>query len=37
MLDASRVAVSFDELTSLADVADVAEAISGKKPRASKN
>ena len=31
-LDASRVAVSFDELTSLEDVADVAEAISGKKP-----
>ncbi|HYI86592.1 MAG TPA: aminomethyl-transferring glycine dehydrogenase, partial [Burkholderiales bacterium] len=31
-LDASRVAVSFDELTSLDDVADVAEALSGKKP-----
>jgi glycine dehydrogenase len=31
-LDASRVAVSFDELTSLEDVADVAEAISGEKP-----
>ena len=30
-LDASRVAVSFDELTSLQDVADVAEALSGKK------
>src|SRR5687767_12778369 len=31
-LDGARVAVSFDELTSLEDVADVAEAISGKKP-----
>jgi glycine dehydrogenase len=31
-LDGSRVAVSFDELTSLQDVADVAEAISGKTP-----
>ena len=30
-LDGSRVAVSFDELTSLQDVADVAEALSGKK------
>ncbi|HJT60236.1 MAG TPA: aminomethyl-transferring glycine dehydrogenase [Burkholderiales bacterium] len=30
-LDDSRVAVSFDELTSLEDVADVAEALSGKK------
>jgi glycine dehydrogenase len=31
-LDGARVAVSFDELTSLEDVADVAEAISSKKP-----
>ena len=30
-LDGSRVAVSFDELTSLQDVADVAEALSGRK------
>ena len=35
-LDASRVAVSFDEITSLDDVADVAEAISGQKARASR-
>ena len=33
-LDGARVAVSFDEPTSLEDVADVAEAISGKKPGA---
>src|SRR5687767_15148894 len=31
-LDGARVAVSFDELTSLEDVADVVEVISGKKP-----
>jgi glycine dehydrogenase len=31
-IDASRVGVSFDELTSLEDVADVAEALSGKRP-----
>jgi glycine dehydrogenase len=31
-LDGSRVGVSFDELTSLDDVADVAEALTGKRP-----
>jgi len=31
-LDGGRVGVSFDELTSLDDVADVAEALTGKKP-----
>jgi glycine dehydrogenase len=32
-IDASRVGVSFDELTSLDDVADVAEALTGKRPK----
>src|SRR5687768_9933483 len=31
-IDAARVGVSFDELTSLEDVADVAEVLTGKKP-----
>jgi glycine dehydrogenase len=31
-IDASRVGVSFDELTSLDDVADIAEALSGTRP-----
>ena len=31
-IDARRVGVSFDELTSLEDVADVAEILSGKRP-----
>jgi glycine dehydrogenase len=31
-IDAARVGVSFDELTSLEDVADVAEVLSGRRP-----